>query len=484
MNVIDKILNEWSFRCHDGIVDINDPKKTAILNEILIEEGIDDDIVDAVLNLSKEDPSSEEKKQKALAILTGTTSETGISDAIAALNDEEKQKVLKYINNKFKEELKDYSELEKKIENKIGNPDAADLISAAAVKRGEDDKLLKYLSSPDEQLSFELGQKTGNLLNILKPTNFNENFLTRIIKFKPSEGGKALGVGEIALELFFENAKKASIGDIEINGNLVELKGEAARFASKNSIATGRDGNIDSIRKNLKTETGYPGEPPSDFSTYIREILNLPDKEKNLKYVNDVLNKIYTNTTSIEISLKDDRNKIYEKLIKKYLLGYISAYKENNYYMLISNDSPFNYTLYTPQELIDNSDILSFTNITTSAFPNLLLGKDKKEKPKTPAPEKAQQAAKETDEEREARIAQEPDTIKLKQELDQAKDKLETWKKDNPNKIPKPDNIALKNFQQAEKDYKDYVLNRKKDLSRIGLEEELTNYLIKSFTKK
>jgi len=37
MNVIDKILNEWSFRCHDGIVDINDPIKLSILNEVLEE---------------------------------------------------------------------------------------------------------------------------------------------------------------------------------------------------------------------------------------------------------------------------------------------------------------------------------------------------------------------------------------------------------------------------------------------------------------
>ena len=35
MTVIDKILREWSFRCHDGIVDINDPIKLSILNEIL-----------------------------------------------------------------------------------------------------------------------------------------------------------------------------------------------------------------------------------------------------------------------------------------------------------------------------------------------------------------------------------------------------------------------------------------------------------------
>jgi hypothetical protein len=40
MTVIDKILEEWSFRCHDGIVDLNDPKKVRILKEILDENGI------------------------------------------------------------------------------------------------------------------------------------------------------------------------------------------------------------------------------------------------------------------------------------------------------------------------------------------------------------------------------------------------------------------------------------------------------------
>ena len=40
MNVIDKILNEWSYRCHDGVVDINDPIKLSILEEIYTEIGL------------------------------------------------------------------------------------------------------------------------------------------------------------------------------------------------------------------------------------------------------------------------------------------------------------------------------------------------------------------------------------------------------------------------------------------------------------
>ena len=41
MTVTDKILNEWSFRCHDGIVDMNDPTKLSILDEVLNEYGLE-----------------------------------------------------------------------------------------------------------------------------------------------------------------------------------------------------------------------------------------------------------------------------------------------------------------------------------------------------------------------------------------------------------------------------------------------------------
>ena len=55
MTVIDNILNEWSFRCHDGIVDMNDPTKAKILFEILkplLKEDIDDDILNTLKRTS------------------------------------------------------------------------------------------------------------------------------------------------------------------------------------------------------------------------------------------------------------------------------------------------------------------------------------------------------------------------------------------------------------------------------------------------
>jgi hypothetical protein len=65
MTVIDKILSEWSYRCSDGIVDMNNPTKRAILNAILEENGVDldqikeandgsyDNVIKSVLNVEE-----------------------------------------------------------------------------------------------------------------------------------------------------------------------------------------------------------------------------------------------------------------------------------------------------------------------------------------------------------------------------------------------------------------------------------------------
>ena len=73
MTVIDQILNEWSFRCHDGIVDMNDPKKVKILFEILkpiLTEDIDDDILNALID------ADSDTKSQVLNFIKKSTSKT------------------------------------------------------------------------------------------------------------------------------------------------------------------------------------------------------------------------------------------------------------------------------------------------------------------------------------------------------------------------------------------------------------------------
>ena len=54
MNVIDKILLEWSYKCHDGIVDVNDPIKKAILQEMINEYELEEAML--TLNSIKKRP--------------------------------------------------------------------------------------------------------------------------------------------------------------------------------------------------------------------------------------------------------------------------------------------------------------------------------------------------------------------------------------------------------------------------------------------
>jgi hypothetical protein len=55
MNVIDKILEVWSYRCSDGIVDMNNPDKAKILQEILDEKGLNKIELEEVNGVSYDD---------------------------------------------------------------------------------------------------------------------------------------------------------------------------------------------------------------------------------------------------------------------------------------------------------------------------------------------------------------------------------------------------------------------------------------------
>jgi hypothetical protein len=90
MTVIDKILNEWSFRCHDGIVDLNDPKKKAILESILKEYGIN--------SLKEADEISTTKSFDQLIESKNLSRKTKDS-VITSLSEVEKQKIANNASN-------------------------------------------------------------------------------------------------------------------------------------------------------------------------------------------------------------------------------------------------------------------------------------------------------------------------------------------------------------------------------------------------
>lgn len=90
MKVIDQILLEWSFRCPDGIVDANDPKKKAILDEILKEFNIE---LDEVTPTKTKEVSPEEKFKTFIA--QKTMKDDTKTEVIDSLSSDQKNKILK-----------------------------------------------------------------------------------------------------------------------------------------------------------------------------------------------------------------------------------------------------------------------------------------------------------------------------------------------------------------------------------------------------
>jgi len=86
MTVIDKILNEWSFRCHDGIVDINNPDKKIILDEILKKFNI---------NLNE----AEDEEAFTDFIAKKTIKEETKKIVNGSLSPEQKSKILKSVSD-------------------------------------------------------------------------------------------------------------------------------------------------------------------------------------------------------------------------------------------------------------------------------------------------------------------------------------------------------------------------------------------------
>ena len=233
MNVIDKILSEWSFRCHDGVVDLNDPKKVKILFEILnpILEDIDDDILNALVN------ADTDTKSQVLKFIKKSSSKTAEKTGEDGF----------------------YSYLDKHNLNNAYIGDMSESIFEILSNNDDLDKFNEYRKNPLKLSS--LGQ-TGNILNILAETGVSQISIIQLLNLRGTEGGRGIGKGEILLALFFGDTKiSEGKGDLTSSDGAVEIKGSGARLGDRGtntSIFTDSklaklaiDYEIDSVRMDI-----------------------------------------------------------------------------------------------------------------------------------------------------------------------------------------------------------------------------------------
>tara|TARA_R110000796_G_C14494348_1_gene428123 strand:- start:142 stop:1227 length:1086 start_codon:yes stop_codon:yes gene_type:complete len=78
---------------------------------------------------------------------------------------------------------------------------------------------------------------TGNMIGVASEKGFDTNMAARIARFKPvDDGGSNVGPGEILIALIFDDVTNATGGgDLSINGEKLEVKGQLGRFGQQGS---------------------------------------------------------------------------------------------------------------------------------------------------------------------------------------------------------------------------------------------------------
>lgn len=302
MDLLKNFLNQISYKFPKGYPDINNKNDVMLLEKLLKKIGID---------LQEEKNKDKDYDEEIMSLLKS------ISD------ENVKKKVLVYLKKKdTAEDNEAYKELENILSKKGLSSNLVELIFLYATTLNQEYKLLEYIKSP----TLKLVNENGNLKTQIKEIGFDEKFINKIFNIKPTEGGRGIGYGEIPLVLFF-NGEKVKTGDVKIDSQLIEVKGNGGRFSTNKG--KGREGNISFLFDHLKSQY-----PQIDFKTNLSEYLtpiitNHPESEDE---INNQLNNIYPNSENCKI-IKDD---ISKNLLIKYVTSYINS-QPSQLYMLIYN---------------------------------------------------------------------------------------------------------------------------------------------------
>lgn len=339
MKVIDNILLEWAYRCPDGIVDMNDPKKKAILDEILNEFKLLDE---------QEEQSIDDK----------------INTILSSLKDDEKEKiyqVLKKTKDKIRKiEDKDVKLIEQELLKKQIPENIVEYIVLKAEKNDQADELDKLINSTSLR---ELREKEEK--NLTKEAG-NLDWINNITA---TQGSLSIGKGELLLTILMDNALLVSKKgvDIEVTGRDVEIK-QSSETGGAIISQSGRSESykqmwdekiFDNGNKSFKEKWLQGIKTKISTWTPIYERFKLI--ENKVDYIKDLNTLIKKYGFDEEGLSTQDFNSI-KQLCKK--IAYLAVGEYLNKKDLILMNNNLDYVIITDKnQILDNSNIY-----TNSAF--------------------------------------------------------------------------------------------------------------------
>jgi len=338
MSIVDKIVNEWAFRCKKGYPDMNNPEDMKILKEIYSEYGI-------VLEEEKPEEEAEYSADDLIKLLQDRKSE---------LDSAFIQKIYHSIQEKGK---KLGSLISKEIHSKGLDASEAELFGLINTVPGLETQLTQVLSNSDKQIKLSDLGKTGNIISVGKAvTKLPQSFLVSLLSAgRSAKGGKAVGEGEAFLALLGKDGKKLDVGDVGLEGKSIELKGRAGRLGGWDSLE-----DLYSSLDNLDPNTQQSGRSKS-LPVRVSEIIKQnPEFRKEIE-------KLLEKEFNTSFSKLDSAEGLNQELLTWYVNYFLNTEAKNvDYIMIIIGGE---YKIYTREEFkqgVESGDIYFDSNFNRS----------------------------------------------------------------------------------------------------------------------
>jgi len=213
MDIFDKILKEYSWKFPKGYPDMNNPEEKeklfSIVNNLIKEEEekgkiTKNDLIKLIQDLDLDD--------NQISKLYNRTKNFTTYRPIKSTLDKKNYNPL--ILKKFSKEIQDLIE---------------------DIPKNKVDDFINYLNNPDKKINFPTNLN-GNLFKALAKTGVPNEVVDKIIYHtSQDEGKRGVGMGEVGMSLLFKNvgASTSGKGDLSIDGEEFEIKGEGATLGEK-----------------------------------------------------------------------------------------------------------------------------------------------------------------------------------------------------------------------------------------------------------
>lgn len=336
--VIDKLILEWSWRCEKGYPDINNPADKKVLEKLLAEYGVS-------LNTFLKEQDQEKKEEFTIDSLIKLLQDKGNT-----LSPDKIEKLYKVIDKTGKQFG---SKLQNRLQEKKLGDEQISIVLGYADRKHIEDQILASNENTDN--TFSRLPTQGNLVEELASVSqLDTQHVNYLVNLTVGAGQKGVGKGEIALISLLYDVSSASIGDIQVGKQTIEIK--ASSIKKKGGLSgfiladvKTRTGGIESIKNGIAK---YFKKPRPDEGikklTWIEIIYQLA---KSKQEIQKVLNDLYKNEFNFEIknypiSSEELTLEITRQLAEEY-------FKSHNPILMISKERE--YKIFTTVEDLKNS---------------------------------------------------------------------------------------------------------------------------------